>query len=228
VLDAGTIEAALTAACADAGVDPRTVVVWIVAAVRPPGTTPLAYLQPAGSVRADTVRVFQAVGEERASHHRLRAHRLAVWGALPGIPEAALGPMLRHELEHARRWEVSGPGFFEADDLLRAAVRAAGGEGYGALPSEREANAATAAYSARMLSGAQLAALRADGELRGLLAPEPPPEDIVAATFSALARHADPASVQALRAACEAWDRTAEARMLRREGPLVEVVPARS
>ncbi len=45
------------------------------------------------------------------------AHRLAIWNELPGIPEVAIGPMLRHELEHARRWERSGTSFFEADDL---------------------------------------------------------------------------------------------------------------
>ena len=94
----------------------------------------MAYLQPAGFVWPDTVLVFRAVGAERAQRFHLAAHRLAVWRELPGIPEAALGPMLRHELEHARRWERSGTHFFEADDLLRAAVREAGGHGYAALP----------------------------------------------------------------------------------------------
>lgn len=226
MLDADTIEGALTDACADAGIDPRTIAVWVVAGVRPPETTPLAYLHPAGSVRVDTVRVFRAVGEERAARHHLRAHRLAIWGELPGIPEPALGPMLRHELEHARRWERSGSAFFEADDLLRAAVRGAAGAGYDALPSEREANAASAAYAARALSAAQLEALRASDDLRALLAGEPPPADVVAETLAALEQCAEPAYVQDVRAACEAWDAAAAARLLRRDGPLVEVVGA--
>ena len=50
--------------------------------------------------------------------------------------------------------ELSGPAFFEADDLLRAAVRAAGGYGYATLPSELEANAASAAYAERALPAA--------------------------------------------------------------------------
>src|SRR5262249_54536691 len=45
----------LAAACIDAGIDPATLVAWVVARPRPPGTTPLAYLQPDGEVRADTV-----------------------------------------------------------------------------------------------------------------------------------------------------------------------------
>jgi hypothetical protein len=116
----------LAAACEDAAVDPATLVVWVVAVARPPGTTPLAYLQPAGEVRADTVRVFRAVGTARAAAYGQTAHRLALWSGLPGLPEVALGPMLRHELEHACRWERSGPRFFEADDLLRDAVRGGG------------------------------------------------------------------------------------------------------
>ena len=140
-------------ACEDAGLDPRAWVVWIVDALRPPGTTPVAYLQPAGDVRPDTVLVFRAVGAERVDPYRLTAHRLAIWRVLPGMPDAALGPMLRHELEHARRWERSGTAFYEADERLRASV---GRSGYAQLPTEREANAAAAAYAQRTLSAPQL------------------------------------------------------------------------
>src|SRR6185437_12728043 len=86
-----------------AGLDPAAFVVWVVAAERPAGATPVAYLQPDGLVRHDTVAVFRAVGGERASRYERVAHRLAMWGELPGIPPAALGPMLRHELERPRR-----------------------------------------------------------------------------------------------------------------------------
>ena len=74
-----------------------------------------------------------------------------------------------------RRFELSGPRFFEADDLLREAVRAAGGHGYAQLPSELEANAASAAYAARMLTGAELAELRAVPECAALLDGSRPP-----------------------------------------------------
>ena len=170
----------LERACEDAGLDPRAWIVWIVDAVRPAGTTPIAYLQPAGAVGPTTVFVFRAVGPERVDPYHLTAHRLAIWRELPGLPDAALGPMLRHELEHARRWERSGTEFYEADERLRASV---GRAGYAQLPTEREANAAAAAYVRRTLSPAQIEDLRACGEFADLLAADRAPADVVAATL---------------------------------------------
>ena len=230
MLDLDRLRQELEAACADAGIAVASLVVWVVDAPWAAGTTPLAYLHPEGVVRPGTVRVFRAVGAGRADAFRERAHRLALWRRLPGLPDMALGPMIRHELEHARRWELSGPRFFEADDLLRAAVRAANGVGYLQLPSEREANAATAAYAARRLSPLQLGEFLGTDELAPLLAAEPPPADVVEATVGALERrgtwtagHAD-----AVRAACRAWDRAAAAAALARDGPRLEVVGPRS
>src|SRR6266849_1617285 len=97
-VDPDRLRTELERACEDAGLDPSRWVVWIVDGVPPAGTTPIAYLQPAGEVRTDTVIVFRAVGVKRARPHRLAAHRLAVWRLLPGLPDAALGPMLRHEV----------------------------------------------------------------------------------------------------------------------------------
>src|SRR5262249_26188326 len=158
-----------------------------VQAPRPAGTTPLAYLHPAGSVQPDTVAVFRAVGVTRTARHTNAAHRLAIWGELPGIPDCAIGPMLRHELEHARRCGRAGPRFFEADDPLRAALRANGGHAYALLPSEIEANSASAAYAGRTLSASELNEVRDCDECAGLLAPRPVPEDVVAATLAELA-----------------------------------------
>jgi hypothetical protein len=233
VLDRDRVVEALLAACADAGIAPATVVTFVVPAPRPEGTTPLAYLHPGGTVRPDTVSVFRAVGAERAALGGRPAHRLALWGELPGIPPCALAPMLRHELEHARRFERSGPRFFEADDLLRAALRSSGGDGYGALPSEREANAASAAYAARVLTAAELRELDTCGECRGLLAAGVPPADVVGETLSALAARADwaprlaPAARRAylaeLREACAAWDPD-DRPLVAAAGPQVELV----
>lgn len=214
----------LAAACEDAAIDPATLVVWVIAVSRPRGTTPLAYLQPAGEVRAQTVRLFRAVGAERAAAYQQSAHRLALWGALPGLPDAALGPMLRHELEHARRWERSGPRFFEADDLLRDAVRAADGVGYATLPSELEANAASAAYAARTLPPSELEALGELDELRPLLEPGAPPADVVDTTVAALEARGTWARGYGdeVRAACREWSPPP----LRPDGMRVEVVRA--
>jgi hypothetical protein len=207
MVDLHRLRLELAAACEDAAIDAATLVVWVIAGARPPGTTPLAYLQPAGEVRADTVRVFRAVGSERAGAQRESAHRLALWGVLPGLPDAALGPMLRHELEHARRWERSGPRFFEADDLLRDAVRGAGAVGYATLPSELEANAASATYAARTLAPTELEALRELVELRPLLEPGAPPADVVDSTVAAVERRRTwtRAYGDEVRAACREW-----------------------
>jgi len=174
--------AELAAAAADAGVDPGSLVAFVVDAVRPPGATPIAYLQPAGRVRAGTVAVFRAVGASRAAGHEGVAHRLALWRELPGLPRAALAPMLRHELEHARRWERSGTAFYEADERLRAT---AGAADYAQLPTEREANAAAGAYARRVLDPAALERLAAVPELRALFAAELP-HDVVGETLALL------------------------------------------
>lgn len=221
MLELDRLRSELTGACVDAGLDPGSLAVFVVDAVRPPGTTPMAYLHPAGFVWPDTVAVFRAVGRERAQLDHARAqrgiaHRVAVWGGLPGLPAAALGPMLRHELAHARRWERSGTRFFEADDLLRAAVRAAGGNGYSSLPSELEANAASAAYASRTMTAAGLDELRGCPECVSLLDPAEAPDDVVEATLAELCRRSDwspwvdaavrDAYVSEVRAACAGWD----------------------
>ena len=240
MLDLDSLRSELTGACADAGLGPGSLVVFVVDAVRPAGTTPMAYLHPAGFVWSDTVAVFRAVGRERAqlrhlSSHDGIAHRLAVWGGLPGIPAAALGPMLRHELAHARRWEQSGKRFFEADDLLRAAVRAAGGDGYGSLPSELEANAASAAYAARTLTAAGLAQLQACTDCAALLDPAPRPDNIVEATLAELRRRSDwspwvdaaarASYLSAVRTACAVWDEQgARALAAGRREPVLDVL----
>jgi hypothetical protein len=236
MLDLALLDHELRACSQDAGIDPASLVVFVVDAVRPPGTTPLAYLQPAASVRDDTVLVFRAVGRARVDPFRLGAHRLGIWGALPGVPDAALGPMLRHELEHARRFERSGPSFFDADERLRAAVSRAGGSGYARLPSEREANAAAADYAARTLSALERRAV-ADCELcAGLLRSEGPPGDVVGETLSELARLVgrgelrwdetfDAETLDAVRRDCAAWTAAQPPDLVAgRSGPRIELV----
>ena len=197
----------LVRACRDAGIEPGTCVVWVVDARRPEGATPIAYLHPAGKVRADTVQVFRAIGAERARAFEGAAHRFAVWRRLPGLPEPALGPMLRHELAHAVRWETSGPAFYEADERLRAR---SGGNAYAQLPTEREANAAAAAYAQQALSQIELAELASVAELAELLAAEPP-ADVVGETLALLGDIVE----------------VAPARLEPREGgPIVDVVAA--
>jgi len=171
VVDPTRLRAALVRACAHASLDVDAVVAWIVDAAQPPGATPIAYLHPYGAVREDTVRVFRAVGAARAAVYEGTGHRLALWRRLPNLPEAALGPIVRHELAHAARWERSGTRFYEADERLRSAV--AGADAYVQLPTEREANAAAGAFARAELSDAELAQLAAVPALAELLEAEP-------------------------------------------------------
>jgi len=207
IVDPTDLRTVLMRACRDAAVDPGTCVVWVVDARRPEGSTPIAYLQPAGRVREDTVQVFRAVGAERARAFEGSAHRFAVWRRLPGLPEAALGPMLRHELAHAVRWHESGTAFYEADERLRAE---AGASAYTQLPTEREANAAAAAYARHALSQVELAELETVPELAELLVAEAP-ADVVGETLALLGEVVE----------------VAPARLEPRAGgPIVEVVAA--
>jgi hypothetical protein len=236
VLDLGRLRSELTAAAGDAGVEPGSLVVFVVDAPRRAGTTPVAYLHPDGSVWPDTVAVFRAVGPDRTGRFQGAHHRLAIWAELSGIPDAALGPMLRHELEHARRWELSGTRFFEADDLLRAAVRNAGGDGYARLPSEQEANAASAAYAARTMPESDLAALRASPDCAALVGAPESTSPVVEATLSELRRRADwgpwldgaarAGYLTEVAAACAGWDEhAARARLKGRAEPELVSLP---
>lgn len=180
-VEGSQLKSLLRRACDDAGLDAACVVAWIVDAARPAGATPIAYLHPRGVVRPDTVQVFRAVGAERAQAHAGR-HRLALWRRLPRLPAAALGPMVRHELAHAVRWERSGPAFYAADERLRAVT---GGHRYALLPTEREANAAAAAFARRTLAEPELEQLASVPELADLLA-STPPADVVGETLALL------------------------------------------
>lgn len=206
-VDVDKLAASVGAGCADAALDPASFVVFVIDQVRPPGTTPVAYLQPEGVLLPETVAVFQAVGAGRLEPHRLRAHRLAIWRGLPGIPPAALGPMLRHEIEHARRFERSGPAFFDLDQLLRGEVDEAAGEGYASLPSEQEANFAASLFARRTLTPAELAEMGTCADCAGLLDAEAPAQDVVAATLEALGSRVEHLWLKEARAAVEAWSR---------------------
>ena len=216
----------LAACCADATLDPRTFAVFVVDARRPEGATPMAYLHPEGEVRDDTVLVYRAVGAEQAARHRNVRHRLALW-ADAGVPDLAVPAMIRHEVEHARRWERSGGAFFEADGMLRAAVSDSGGSGYSRLPSEVEANLAAAAFVRRTMGERALRALAAIDETGALVAAVPTADDVVESTLAQLASLPDPDGevglvAQRARAGCRAWDE-AQARMrLACDGPVLE------
>ena len=140
----------------------------------------------AAYVTAETAAVFRAVGSIRAQEHHLRGHRIALWQHYPDVPDAALSVMVRHELEHAARWRRSGTAFFEADEELRALVRG-DHAAYAVLPSEREANAASAAYARRVLADAEVEAILVVEDYADLVAGVAAPADVVEETLAELA-----------------------------------------
>jgi hypothetical protein len=180
--------AALPDACEDAGVTAALVIAWIVEAAWPTTTSPIAYIAPASYVTEETVTVFRVIGAARVDEHHLGGHRVAVWQTFDGVPDAALPVMLRHELEHAARWECSGTAFFDADQELRALVRG-NHDGYAALPTEREANAASSRYATRVLNAGDIRELRARPDFADLTAEVLAPADVVEETLATLLEH---------------------------------------
>jgi hypothetical protein len=119
-----------------------------------------------GEMSADETRAYYFVPGQRIYHdahfpdelggqiqdandHRDR-HRIAVW--VDG-PTPVLGAKLRHELEHARQWDAHGKPLFDLNDLTLAVLAErvgglpGGGVLYNLIPTETDANAASAAFA---------------------------------------------------------------------------------
>jgi hypothetical protein len=148
----------LAVTCPHANVAAADVVVFVVDAERPAGATPSAYLHPASYVSEETARVFRAVGSVRADAYHLVSHRIGLWKRYAEASADVLGPLLRHELEHAARWQRSGTVFFEADEELRAVTR--GHAAYRTLPTEEEANAGSTEFAQERLTRDAIAAIQ--------------------------------------------------------------------
>jgi hypothetical protein len=97
-------------------------------------------------------------------------HRVAIWSEIPGAPYALLGPLLRHELEHAAQWQRHGRPYSDLDGILRGIRNADANSGrYLRLPPEREANLAAAAYADASLDERHLRRLRRGRRYRHLV-----------------------------------------------------------
>jgi hypothetical protein len=96
-------------------------------------------------------QVLRSVGEQQL-HEANGLHRFALFQMVADGPLAGFAAMLRHELRHAEQFHEFGPGLFELDGHLRAALGvrglAAEREEYEAIPLEYDANRAAAAYAA--------------------------------------------------------------------------------
>jgi hypothetical protein len=111
---------------------------------------------PEGSVREPPVQL-ELTDDDAAAADRppLREkHRVAtapIENLEPALADAALAAKLRHELEHARQWEVCGPEPFMLMQLAREVHRRkTGGTIYGTflnqMPIEDDANAAASVF----------------------------------------------------------------------------------
>jgi hypothetical protein len=137
-------------------------VVFLVKETMPRGTSEAGYLFP-GPTPDFHVRLSPAIlrwippDTLKAYEER---HRVAVWYRQPRVPYSLLGPLLRHELQHAVQWKRFGRPFFELrHHLLDAWEAHPAGPGYFELPAERDANAAAAAYAADTLRDVEIEAL---------------------------------------------------------------------
>jgi hypothetical protein len=123
---------------------------------------------------------------------------------MPRAPYALLGPLLRHELQHAVQWTRSGTPFFILDGYLRDAA-SRGDLDYFALPSERDANIAAAEYAVT-LPEAKIAPIRKKRRYRQIVDGAEPFEHALLDEMTAAVRHQGDKVLPQLDAA----DRTAE------------------
>jgi hypothetical protein len=97
-------------------------------------------------------------------------HRVAIWSQIPRAPYALLDPLIRHELEHAAQWQRHGRAYTDMDQALRKAWDVgSSNERYLTLPTEREANLASAAYAVNFVDAEQLRRLRRKARHRHLV-----------------------------------------------------------
>jgi hypothetical protein len=156
----------------DAQLDYRDCVVFLVKAPMPHGKAEAGYYRPGGpDVPHDWLlpSVLRRVPPETLERYENR-HRVAIWSEIPGAPYALLGPLLRHELEHAAQWQRHGRPFIDLDGHLRDVWNThANSDLYLRLPPEREANLAAAVYADVLLDERRVRRLRRSRRYRHLV-----------------------------------------------------------
>jgi hypothetical protein len=156
----------------DAGLDRRDCVAFLIKARMPHGRAEASYYRPGPPdmphewLIPSILRLVPPVVLERYANR----HRVAIWSEIPRAPSALLDPLIRHELEHAVQWQRHGRSYSDLDAFLREVWDAQSDtERYLSLPSEREANLASAAYADECLDEGQLRRLRRKGRYRHLV-----------------------------------------------------------
>jgi hypothetical protein len=185
------------AAVGDAGVDPQTLVLFIVPQPQPDGGAEAAYLAPSHLLRGDSQLVLHRVGNEPIGRYHAQ-HKIAAWQHPRHEDERlAAALVLRHELHHVVQFEAGGFDLIELYEDLKEALRdrydATWLDWYFEMPPERDANAAAAAY-ARERYPERFAARADDPALWQFFTELPPPNEatLPERTISALIEHARP------------------------------------
>src|SRR5215210_5849056 len=169
-----------------AGLDRRDCVVFFVKARMPDGRAEASYYRPG---RPDMPHewlipsILRLVPPDVLERYESR-HRVAIWAEIPRAPYSLLDPLIRHELEHAVQWQHHGRAYTDLDGFLRELWDArANTERYLSLPSEREANLASAAYAGEVLDEERLGRLRRKSRYRHLVDFQAPARETDALTL---------------------------------------------
>ncbi len=152
-MDPGVVDEQWSLAIADSGLAPEACRRYDLAASETESRLGAAWFPP-GKVLELSEHFPDAELLDDANRPESRSrHRVAIW---PDDRPSVIGARMRHELEHAAQWARFGPGIFRLYDVTHSvlAVRAAGLDGcagmyINAIPSEQDANAASAMFLRR-------------------------------------------------------------------------------
>jgi hypothetical protein len=118
----------------------------VVKGERPNGGAEAAYVPPTFDRPLDAPKVYSGI--QRIGNRAYKLHHvIVVWEELPDRDEVAVEALFRHELEHAKQWELWGRSVVdELDDVLKVV---GGDAAYHETPIERGADAAARSWVAR-------------------------------------------------------------------------------
>jgi hypothetical protein len=167
-------------ACGDAGVADGDVV-FLPYTKDPAGTMYPASFHPPGDVASSALHNLLDADAAKAIDWQTSKRRIAVW---VGMDDRAIAPVLRHELEHARQWQLGGgtPTFRLAAAIQRVLDACYGdlpysGQIYNLSPHELDANGAASRFIRKLHGDEQADSLANDPQLdTGLFRRRPVPE----------------------------------------------------
>lgn len=184
----------LRQALADAEVAEATTVLFRIAAAVPEGEAEVAYLAPPSPGRINYA-AMRAVGSDRL-HEYSSLHRFMAFVDVPEAPRGAIATELRHEVQHARHFNLYGPAFVDLDRILRDLVRGGDAMSYEDVPTEADANAAARAFALARYS-VDLDWMAGDERFRQYAVDIAPADDLLAHTLTMIWENASREQIDA-------------------------------